>query len=139
MFVFINNIPQNKKYISILGEIKSSKKNAHKKTIQRLNYKNLGCKVNSFKTDEFMLLMYIYDQSFYLFVNELYEDSSDGSGNKFPIIYGYISKLYYENCFEAYNSLITELKSCKPKIDFQDIISIFKKKKTKKQLLKEIK
>ena len=127
MFVFINNIPQNKKYISILGEIKSSKKNAHKKTIQRLNYKNLGCKVNSFKTDEFMLLMYIYDQSFYLFVNELYEDSSDGSGNKFPIIYGYISKLYYENCFEAYNSLITELKSCKPKIDFQDI-SILKKK-----------
>ena len=127
MLVFKNNIPPNKKYISILGEIKTSKKLAHKKTIQRLNYINFGGQVNDFKTDEFMILMYIYDQSFYLFVNELNEDSSDDSGNKFPIIYGYIPKLYYENCFEAYNSLITELKSCKPKIDFQDI-SILKKK-----------
>ena len=76
--------------------------------------------------------MYIYDESFSLFKKELSTKELD----KYPIIYGYMPKLYYENCCKTYNVLIDLLGSSKEKIDISNK-NIFKKKITKKQLLQK--
>ena len=47
-----------------------------------------------------MVLMYIYEQSFYLFKDEKNYNSTN-SEDKIPLIYGHIPKLYYENCFKC--------------------------------------
>ena len=74
--------------------------------------------------------MYIYDESFFLFKKKLSTKQQD----KYPIIYGYMPKLYYENCYKTYNVLIDILGSSKEKIDLSNN-NIFKKRITKKQLL----
>ena len=84
-----------------------------------------------------MVLMYIYDQSFYLFKDEKNYNSTNSEDN-LPLIYGHIPKLYYENCYQVYISLIHELKSTNQPIDLSDK-SKFKIRKTRRQLLNEIK
>ena len=48
--------------------------------------------------------------------------------NKYPIIYGYMPKLYYENCYHGYNELIEQLKIKKEKVVLNDIKKLKKKK-----------
>ena len=133
MMITKYNIPKDKKYISIIGEIKTRCRSAHKNNNQRKDYLNFINLVNNInKSDEFLILMYIYDESFFLFKKELSEKEQD----QYPIIYGYIPKLYYENCYKTYNALIDLLGLSEEKIDISKK-EIFKKKITKKQLLLE--
>ena len=133
MMITKYNIPKNKKYISIIGEIKTRCHSAHKNSNQRKEYLNFINLVNNTnKSDEFLILMYIYDESFFLFKKELSEKEQD----QYPIIYCYIPKLYYENCYKTYNALIDFLGLSEEKIDISKK-EIFKKKITKKQLLLE--
>ena len=131
MMIMKYNIPEDKEYISIIGEIKTRNRSAHKNSYQRRDYLNFINLVNSSnKTNEFLIMMYIYDESFSLFKKELSTKQQD----KYPIIYGYMPKLYYENCYKTYNVLIDILGSSKEKIDLSNK-NIFKKKITKRQLL----
>ena len=131
MMIMKYNIPKDKEYISIIGEIKTRNRSAHKNSYQRRDYLNFINLVNSSnKTNEFLIMMYIYDESFSLFKKELSTKQQD----KYPIIYGYMPKLYYENCYKTYNVLIDILGSSKEKIDLSNK-KIFKKKITKRQLL----
>ena len=131
MMIMKYNIPEDKEYISIIGEIKTRRYYNHKNSYQRRDYLNFINLVNSSnKTDEFLIMMYIYDESFSLFKKKLSTKRQD----KYPIIYGYMPKLYYENCYKTYNVLIDILGSSKEKIDLSNN-NIFKKRITKKQLL----
>jgi hypothetical protein len=131
MMIMKYNIPKDKEYISIIGEIKTRNRSAHKNSYQRRDYLNFINLVNSSnKNNEFLIMMYIYDESFSLFKKELSTKQQD----KYPIIYGYMPKLYYENCYKTYNVLIDILGSSKEKIDLSNK-KIFKKKITKRQLL----
>ena len=131
MMIMKYNIPDDKDYISIIGEIKTRTHSAHKNSYQRQGYLNFINLVNSSnQSNEFLIMMYIYDESFSLFKKELSTKEQD----KFPFIYGYMPKLYYENCYKTYNVLSDLLGSSKKKIDISNK-NIFKKKITKKQLL----
>ena len=111
--------PDKQKYISILGEIKTTSKSAHKNNDQRKDYINFIQEVNNLKTEEFMVLLYIYDHSFYSFKEEI-NNMAKKSEDYLPIIYIYIPKLYYEECYKVYNDIITELKLKIPPIDIKD-------------------
>lgn len=137
MLIYNYKIPYNQEFISILGEIKTSRKRAHKNIDQRIDYIKFVEEVNNLKRNEFMVLLYIYDQSFCLFKDEI-KYITEVSEDHLPIIYGYIPKLYYENCYEVYNNLITELKCTTAFIDIKDK-SKFKIRKNRKQLVDEIK
>ena len=129
--------PDNRKYISILGEIKTTRKSAHKNNDQRKDYINFIQEVNNLEKEEFMVLLYIYDHSFYSFKEEI-NNMAEKSEDYLPIIYSYIPKLYYEESYQVYNDLITELKSEIPPIDIKDKTQ-FKERKNRKQLIEEIK
>ena len=126
-------IPENIKYISIIGEVKATRFSSHKKSVQRKDY---FCFINtinqSSKSDEFFMVMYIYDQSYFLFTKELNDKSED----ILPIIYIYMPKLYYEDFYIAYNTLIEQLKPQLKKIEIKNFN--FKKRKTKRQIIDEI-
>ena len=119
-----DKIPENVNYISISGEIKSTYKNAHIEEKQILDYEKFVELVNNSSNDEYIILMYIYDNSFNYFQYD-YEYSPE---KEIPIIYSYMPKLYYEDCYIGYNDLITELKLNKEKIHLNDN-TIFKKKR----------
>ena len=125
------NIPTNIKFISILGEIKSSYLSCHIDDEQRHDYETFINLVNELKTDEYIILMYIYDNSFKFFE----KDINLKADKKSPIIYSYMPKLYYEDCYRNYNELIEQLKLNTEKIDINDK-TIFKKKR--KELENEI-
>ena len=130
-----NKIPKNTKFISILGEIKSSYSFSHLPyDRQRNKYKEFINLVNSKETNEFVILMYVYDQSF----NFFQKDSVEKPKYFYPIIYGYIPKIYRENCYHNnYNELIEQLKSNKKKIDIKQ--TKFKRKRRElEQYLEEI-
>ena len=118
------NIPTNIKFISILGEIKSSYSSCHIDDEQRHDYETFINLVNELKTDEYIILMYIYDNSFKFFE----KDMNFKADKKSPIIYSYMPKLYYEDCYRNYNELIEQLKLKTEKIDINDK-TIFKKKR----------
>ena len=118
------NIPTNIKFISILGEIKSSYLSCHIDDEQRHDYETFINLVNELKTDEYIILMYIYDNSFKFFQ----KDINFKADKKSPIIYSYMPKLYYEDCYRNYNELIEQLKLKTEKIDINDK-TIFKKKR----------
>ena len=126
-----NNIPTNIKYISIIGEIKSSYTSSHSYNAQRYDYEKFIDSVNTFDSDEFLILMYIYDNSFYFFQKDLTGEPED----KYPIIYGYMPKLYYENCYHGYNEIIEQLKIKKEKVVLNDIKKL--KKKKRRELIME--
>jgi len=132
MMVCKYNIPKNKKFITILGEIKSSYKDGHRKSSQRKDYIKFVELVNNLNTEEFMIFMYIYDQKFILFKNEL-KNFSDNSEAQLPLIYSYIPKLYYENCNVVYNYLINQLKYIKKLNDLSNK-SIFENRKLLEKL-----
>ena len=83
-------IPKDKKYISIVGETKTTLSKDHKNKTQRKDYltfiKLVNNLINSSNSDEFLIIMYIYDISFSLFKNE----SIDYDIDEEPIIYGYM-------------------------------------------------
>ena len=82
-----------------------------------------------------MVLLYIYDHSFYSFKEEI-NNMAKKSEDYLPIIYSYIPKLYYEECYKVYNDIITELKLKIPPIDIKDKTQ-FKIRKNRKQLVEE--
>ena len=110
MLTYKYKIPDNQQFISILGEIKSIPKSAHKSIEQRKAYIKFVQEVNNLKTNEFMVLLYIYDHSFCLFKDEI-NYMTKKSEDQFPIIYGYIPKLYYEDSYEVYNIEIKSLQN----------------------------
>ena len=136
MMLLRHKIPNDKKYISVVGEIKTSRIKAHKNDNQRQDYLtfiNLANNLNkSSNSDEFLIMMYIYDISFSLFKNE----ENDYDEDKEAIIYGYIPKLYYEDCYKKYNEIIDLLKLSKEKIDLDNNVKL-KPKISKRQLLNE--
>jgi len=139
MLLLRNNIPKDKKYISIVGENKISLSNAHKKDYQRQDYLTFINSVNnlnnSSNSDEFLIMMYIYDISFLLFKNKETYYNVDNE----PIIYGYMPKFYYEDCYKSYNDIIDQLKQTfENKIDFKNKVKL-KKKKSKRQDINEYK
>ena len=57
-------IPENRKYMSIVGEIKSSKFSAHRNTRQRRDYLKFVELANKIPgNEEWIILLYIYDES----------------------------------------------------------------------------
>ena len=70
MIIYKYKIPDKVEFISILGEIKTTRKSAHKNIQQRKDYLKFVEAVNNLKINEFMILMYLYDQSFGLFKEE---------------------------------------------------------------------
>lgn len=110
MLTYKYKIPDNQQFISILGEIKSMPKSAYKSIVQRKAYINFVQDVNNLKTNEFMVLLYIYDHSFCLFKNEINYNAKI-SEEHLPIIYGYIPKLYYEDRNEVNNIEIISLEN----------------------------
>ncbi len=118
------NIPSNVKFISILGEIKSSYSSCHIDDAQRLDYEKFISMVNKLETNEYIILMYVYDNSFRFFQNDVMCKAQKES----PILYSYVPKLYYEDCYRNYNELIDLLKLKNEKIVIKDK-TIFKKKR----------
>ena len=69
-------------------------------------------------------MIYIYDNSFNFFQS----DFSQLQKKENPIIFGYVPKLYYEDCYKCYNGLIIQLKLNKEKIDLSNK-KVFKKRR----------
>ena len=82
-------IPENIKKINIIGEIKSSKAGFKKKN-QKKNYLSYSEK-NSNST-VLILVMYIFDKSYQDFYLSKVSDTE-------PLVYGYVPKIYREECF----------------------------------------
>ena len=131
MFIPKLNIPDHIINISIIGEIKSTRKSAHKNTNQLKDYFKYIELANKNLTNEMLILMLIYDESYNLFLREK-QTKSEGAS----VIYGYVPKLYYEDCYKAYNELIDQLKPSINKIEIQNIN--FKKKISKNELIKRL-
>lgn len=127
-----DKIPKKAKFISILGEIKSSFFSCHTENIQRADYETFIDLANELNDDEYIILMYIYDNSFSYFQRDYYVKPE----KERPIIYSYAPKLYYEDCYYHYNRLIDKLKLKQEKIDLNDK-TVFKKKR--RELEEEIK
>ena len=127
MFYTRYNIPSDKIKITVLGETKSSYNHAHKNSTQRKDYITFANEVNKSGIDEFVVIVYIYDQSFQLFKAEP-NKNTDG-----PFIYGYIPKVYYENCYNFCHDLFLELKDSKVPIPLMH--TKYLKKMIKKKLI----
>ena len=115
-------------YISIIGEIKSSHKNAHKSDKQRNDYLQFTQKAKS--SEEDILIMYIYDEYFQLFKQDL-----SNKLDKSCYILCYIPKLYKEDCYHSFNITNRILNSKDKKIDINKQI---RKYQEKKELIKEL-
>lgn len=118
------------KYISIIGEIKISHKRAHKKDKQKIDYL-IFTKEAKLSEGEDILLMYVYDESFQLFKQDL-----SNKLDKPPYILCYIPKLYKEDCYHAFNKIADILNSKVEKINMNKPI---RRSATKKELIKEFK
>ena len=121
-------INTNKKYISIVGEIKMSHNRAFKDCDQRKDYITFIQKAKS--SEEELVLMYAYDESY-----KLFKEDKPRKTDKIFLILCYIPKLYLEDCYLAYNSIIENLNSDVKKIDMENKP---KKMLTKKELKNEI-
>ena len=110
MLTYKYKIPDNQQFISILGEIKSMPKSVHKSIEQRKAYINFVQEVNNLKANEIMVLLYIYDQSFCLFKDEI-NYMTKISEDHLPVVCGYIPKLFYEDYYEVYNIEIKSLQN----------------------------
>ena len=114
------------KYISIIGEIKISHKRAHRKDKQKADYL-IFTKDAKLSEGEVILLMYVYDESFQLFKQDL-----SNKLDKPPYILCYIPKLYKEDCYHAFNKVANILNYKVEKIDMNKPI---RKSPTKKELI----
>lgn len=97
-----DKIKIEKKYVSIIGEIKTSHNQVHKKTKQREDYITFIQNANLSK-DEELLLMHVYDEFYQLFKQDTIKDE------KPTLILYYIPKIYLEECYNVYNNIILEL------------------------------
>ena len=109
-----DKIKITKAYVSIIGEIKTSHYQAHKKTKQREDYKTF-IRVANLPKDEELLLMYVYDESYHLFKQDSIKDEKPN------LILCYIPKIYLEECYTVYNNIITELGANIKPIDLKKI------------------
>ena len=100
-------IPNEIDKISILGEIKISKKTAGN---QFQKYKLF---IKNYKK-KYFVLMNVYDTSYKTFFeNKKKSDNTPKLDNDIPIIFCYIPKTYLNDCFNKYNEIL-ELKNYKP-------------------------
>ena len=116
-------IDESVKYINIIGEIKLSHKQLIKKQRQRQSYLNFIEEEN--RNDEKFLLMYVYDQSFSLYKEDLCKLKTEE-----PIIYCYIPKLYKKTCYLKYNEIVDKYDTTKRKINMNEEIH----KRTKREI-----
>jgi len=93
----------NKKYISVIGEIKISQNYVFKNNNQRKDYIKFIQNANS--TEEELVLMYVYDESY-----KLFKEVSPKNEDKIFLILCYIPRLFLDDCYKAYNNIIKELK-----------------------------
>lgn len=128
MIKTFQKINANEKYVSIIGEIKISHSKVFKNNNQRLDYIKFIKKAIS--SEEKLVLMYVYDESYKLFMDDTPKETDD-----IFLILCYIPRLYLEDCYNAYNNIIKELKS-----DVKQIDLTIKPKKTptKKELINEL-
>ena len=129
MMKSFKKLKANTKYVSIIGEIKISHNSAIKDSKQRKDYITFIKKAKLF--EEELILMYIYDQSYNLFKTDKEPKDTD----EIFMILCYIPKLYLNDCYNAYNNIIDELKLNVKKIDMKIITT---KKLTKKELIKQL-
>ena len=100
-------IPNEIDKISILGEIKISKKTGGS---QFQKYKLF---IKNYKK-KYFVLMNVYDTSYKTFFeNKKKSDNTSKSDDDIPIIFCYIPKTYLNDCFNKYNEIL-ELKNYKP-------------------------
>ena len=104
-------VPENIKYISIIGEIKMSRKKALKSSKQKKRYDEFAKRGSN--EEEKLIVMYVYDQSFILFKED--EEKIKTA----PIVYCYIPKLYNDKCYKAYNNVVSMYKQNKEIIDLE--------------------
>lgn len=117
-------------YVSIIGEIKIGHKRAFKWDVQREAYISFISKA-AVEKGEKLLLMYVYDQSYKLFK----EDVPNEKDSVFLIIC-YIPKIYKGKCYKAYNDTIDYLNlNSYQKIDINKEPA---KRPSKNELIKEI-
>lgn len=102
-------IPENIKYVSIIGEIKMARKEALKQTKQKERYDEFSEKASN--DEEKLIVMYIFDESF----SKFKEDFEIIEKN--PRIYCHIPKLYQTKCYDAYNKIVEKYKQNKAKIN----------------------
>ncbi len=122
MMSYSGKINKDKKYISIIGEIKTAQRRAIKNSVQKSDYIKF-IENAKLEDEEALLLMYIYDQSFKLFKN-------DTKAN-YPFIICYIPQLFLEECYIAFNEVIDELKSNVKKINLKKKPKVFNPDKEK--------
>ena len=121
-------IDSKKKYISIIGEIKLNHSKAFKNNDQRKDYITFIQKAKS--PEEELALMYVYDESY-----KLFKEDKPKKTDKIFLILCYIPKLYFEDCYKAYNKIIENLNSDEKKIDMtKKPKKIITKKELKNQL-----
>jgi len=77
------------------------------------------------RNDEKFLLMYVYDQSFSLYKEDLCKLKTEE-----PIIYCYIPKLYKKTCYLKYNEIVDKYDTTKRKINMNEEIN----KRTKREI-----
>ena len=119
-------IDENIKNVNIIGKIKLSQGQLLKKMKEKQSYLDFIKEKDT--NDEKFLLMYVYNQSFYLFkedINHLYSED--------PIIYCYIPKLYRSNCYEIYNKILKKYDKIPNQINAKKQVI----KRTKREIEKE--
>ena len=130
-------IPNEIDKISILGEIKISKKTGG---TQFQKYKLF---IKNYKK-KYFVLMNVYDTSYKAFFeNKKKSDNTSKSDDDVPIINCYIPKTYLNDCFNKYNEIL-ELKNYKPiewgnnNKNLEDKMKILTRINEKKEKLKNL-
>lgn len=93
MFKMKYTIPSQIKKINVIGEAKISKSRSRKEH-QEGDYLKFAKSKSDLET--LYVLMYIFDKSYKEYYSSILSD-------ELPIIYGYVPKLYKEDCFTHYN------------------------------------
>ena len=91
-------IPEECRFITIIGEAKINTSSSNKKKRQLQNYLSFCDYFNSKQKETFFVILYIFDFSYYNFWQK------DFMNNR-PIIIGYIPKLYKETYYEVYKGI----------------------------------
>jgi hypothetical protein len=121
-------IPESVKYISILGEIKMSRKEAVKKSHQKRDYEKFARIASN--EEEKVIIMYIFDESFSFFKEDLQKTDEK------PKVYCYIPKLYHKKCYQAYNSIVDKFQQKNKKINLDTDGKYAEQRDLLKELLK---
>ena len=121
MFKMNYKIPPHIKKINVIGEIKTSKSG-----LKKGNQKGDYLKFAEAKSDSRTLyvVMYIFDNSYKEFFSSRITDKN-------PVIYGYVPKLYKEDCYDNYYYVKTWLidEIAKNQKNYDYVVKEFLKKK----------